>query len=303
MTWLERFDLWAAQQPQLEVTSEELMSRHTSFRIGGAARRMAFPRTEEELCTLLRGASVCGAPVLMIGNGSNLLVADEGIDRLVIDTTRHLRGIELLDDGVTIRAQAGASLAAVAVFAMQNGLTGMEFAHGIPGSLGGAVVMNAGAYGGEMAQLVRSVTAFAGDDVCILAASELAFGYRQSAFSQGDAVVLAAELTLTHGDAAQIRARMEELMAKRKHSQPLEYPSAGSTFKRPQGYYAGPLIEKNGFKGVRVGGAEVSEKHAGFLINRGGATCRDVLTLIEQIQATVYERDGVRLETEVKIIR
>lgn len=305
MLWFERFDLRAAEElPELEYVKDEPMSRHTSFRIGGPARRMAYPKTGEELSHVLHLAKECGAEVFLLGNGTNLLVADEGLDRLVVDTTKYLQKIELLDDGVTIRAQAGANLAAIAVFAWKNSLMGLEFAHGIPGSLGGAVVMNAGAYNGEMAQVVRKVTALMPDgEIRTLSAEELDFRYRHSVFSDCDAVVLSAEIELAHGDEKAIRAEMDGLMQRRRSSQPLEFPSAGSTFKRPTGYFAGPLIEKNGFKGVRVGGAEVSEKHAGFVINRGGATCADVLALIEQIRSTVLEKDGVLLEPEVKIIR
>lgn len=305
MCWFTRFDARAAAElPRLEYTREEAMSRHTSFRIGGAARRMAFPQTGEELAAALRLARECGGRTLVLGNGTNLLVADEGVDALVIDTTRHLQRIELLADGLTIRAEAGASLAAVAVFAQKQGLAGLEFAHGIPGSIGGAVVMNAGAYGGEMAQVVTAVAALTEDGAPRrFAPEELAFGYRRSVFSDSAAVVLGAELRLTRDDAAAIRARMDELMRRRRASQPLDKPSAGSTFKRPTGYYAGPLIEKNGFKGVAVGGAQVSEKHAGFVINAGGATCADVLALIDRIQKTVLENDGVLLEPEVKFVR
>lgn len=305
MLWFERFDLLAAEKlPALEYVKDEPMSRHTSFRIGGPARRMVYPKTEGELAAALRLAKECGAEVFLLGNGTNLLVADEGLDRVVVDTTKYLQKIELLSDGVTIRAEAGASLAAVAVFAWKNSLTGLEFAHGIPGSLGGAVVMNAGAYNGTMDQVVTKVTALMSDgEIRTLTAEELDFSYRHSVFSNCDAVVLGAELRLTHGDESAIRAAMDDLMQRRRTTQPLEFPSAGSTFKRPVGHFAGALIEKNGFKGVRVGGAEVSEKHAGFVINRGDATCRDVLALMEQIRSTIWEKDGVLIEPEVKIIR
>ena len=305
MSWFERFDLRVAEElPGLECVKEEPMSRHTSFRIGGCAKRMAFPKTGEELAAALRIAKECGGRTFLLGNGTNLLVADEGIDALVVETSKYLQKIELLDDGVTIRAEAGASLAAIAVFALKNSLMGLEFAHGIPGTLGGAVVMNAGAYNGEMAQVVTKVTALMPDgEIRTLEGEELDFRYRHSVFSDCDAVALAAELQLAPGDEKAIRTEMDGLMQRRRSSQPLEWPSAGSTFKRPTGYYAGPLIEKNGFKGVRVGGAEVSEKHAGFIINRGGATCADVLALVEQIRSTVLEKEGVQLEMEVKIIR
>lgn len=305
MLWFERFDLRVAEElPALEYVKDEPMSRHTSFRIGGGAKRMAFPKTGEELASVLRIAKECGGETFLLGNGTNLLVADEGLDRLVVDTTKYLQKIELLSDGVTIRAEAGASLASIAVFAWKNSLMGLEFAHGIPGSLGGAVVMNAGAYNGTMDQVVTKVTALMPDgEIRTLKGEELDFRYRHSVFSDCDAVVLSAELQLAHGDEAAIRAEMDGLMQRRRSSQPLEFPSAGSTFKRPVGHYAGALIEKNGLKGTRVGGAEVSEKHAGFVINRGDATCADVLALMEQIRATVLEHDGVELEPEVKIIR
>ncbi|MGM9662404.1 MAG: UDP-N-acetylmuramate dehydrogenase [Oscillospiraceae bacterium] len=305
MPWYETFDRRAAEElPALEYVKEEPMSRHTSFRIGGPARRMTFPKTGEELAAALRLAADCGGRSFLLGNGTNLLAADEGVDALVADTTRYLTHVELLSDGVTLRAEAGTSLAALAVFAAKHSLTGLEFAHGIPGSLGGAVVMNAGAYGGEMAQVVTKAAALGEDGaVRVLTGEELAFGYRRSVFSDSGAAVLWAELRLAKGEESAIRARMEELMQRRRASQPLELPSAGSTFKRPAGYFAGPLIEKNGFKGVRAGGAQVSEKHAGFIVNTGGATCADVLALIAEIQQTVLERDGVALEPEVKLIR
>ncbi|MGM9618571.1 MAG: UDP-N-acetylmuramate dehydrogenase [Oscillospiraceae bacterium] len=305
MPWYETFDRRAAEElPALEYVKEEPMCRHTSFRIGGPARRMAFPKTGEELAAALRLAEDCGGKCFLLGNGTNLLVADEGLDALVVDTTRYLKGMELLEDGVTLRAEAGVSLAALAVFAAKHSLTGLEFAHGIPGSLGGALAMNAGAYGGEMAQVVTRAAALGEDGaVRVLTAEELSFGYRCSVFSESGAAALWAELRLAKGEESAIRGRMEELMQRRRASQPLELPSAGSVFKRPAGHFAGALVEKNGFKGVGVGGAQVSEKHAGFIVNTGGATCADVLALIAQIQRTVLERDGVALETEVRILR
>ena len=195
------------------------------------------------------------------------------------------------------------SLAKLALFAWKNGLTGLEFAHGIPGTLGGGVVMNAGAYGGELKDVVTEVTALYPDGVKVLKPAELDFSYRHSVFSTGEGIVLGAKLKLEPGDKDAIKAKMDELMARRKASQPLELPSAGSTFKRPTGYFAGPLIEGCGLKGCRVGGAEVSPKHAGFVVNVGGATCADVLALIEKVQKTVYDAHGVMLEPEVKIIR
>ena len=278
------------------------MAGHTTFRIGGPARRLVRPGTASELAQLLELAWAEGWPWLVVGNGSNLLVSDQGVDRLVI----HTGGLERSErlEGDRVQAEAGLSLASLAVFAQRQGLTGLEFAHGIPGSLGGAVCMNAGAYGGEMCQVVETVTAwFPGEGVRSLTAEELDFAYRRSVFSRRPGVVLSAQFRLSPGDPEEIKARMEELIRRRREKQPLEYPSAGSTFKRPAGHFAGGLIEQCGLKGVRVGGAQVSEKHAGFLINAGGATCADVLALIELVRDTVRERTGVELEPEVKIIR
>lgn len=303
MDWYQELDKWTeAYLPDLEVRAEEPMARHTSFRIGGPARRMACPVSAEQLVLLYEFARECGARPLVIGNGTNLLVPDEGLDRLVIDTT----GLSTLEAGAepeTIAAGCGVSLARLASFACQQGWTGLEFAHGIPGTLGGGVVMNAGAYGGELKDVVTEVTALYLDGVKVLTPAELDFSYRHSVFSAGEGIVLGAKVKLESGDPDAIKAKMDDLMARRKASQPLELPSAGSTFKRPTGYYAGPLIEGCGLKGCRVGGAEVSSKHAGFVVNVGGATCADVLALIEKVQKTVYDAHGVMLEPEVKIIR
>lgn len=239
---------------------------------------------------------------LLIGNGTNLLVSDEGLDTVVIDTSAELSRLDLTGDG-EITADAGVSLATLAVFAWKNGLKGLAFAHGIPGTLGGGIVMNAGAYGGELKDVVTEVTALYPDGVKVLTPAQLDFSYRHSVFSAGEGIVLGAKLKLETGDKDAIKAEMDELMARRKASQPLELPSAGSTFKRPAGYFAGTLIEGCGLKGCRVGGAEVSPKHAGFVVNVGGATCADVLALIEKVRKTVYDAHGVMLEPEVKIIR
>ncbi len=300
--WFETFDTEAARRfPEMEILREEPMARHTTFRVGGPARRMARPASAEEAAALLRLAESEGWPVLVVGNGSNLLAADGGIDVLVVHTGK-LAGVERAGER-SVRAGAGLSLARLAAFAQREGLGGLEFAHGIPGSLGGAVCMNAGAYGGEMGQVTAAVTAWMpGQGVRTLTGEALGFGYRRSAFGDGRAVVLEAELTLEPGDRAEIGARMEELGRRRREKQPLELPSAGSTFKRPQGHYAGALIETCGLKGARVGGAQVSPKHAGFVVNTGGATCADVLALIAHIQAVVLERTGVQLEPEVKVV-
>ena len=305
MDWWTDLDKWTADYlPDLRMAHDEPMGRHTSFRIGGPARRMAFPERGEQLVLLLDHAISCGARPLVIGNGTNLLCPDEGLDRLVIDTSAGLNRMEAGDAPGELTAEAGVPLARLADFACRQGLAGLEFAHGIPGTVGGAVCMNAGAYGGEMGQVVQGAAVlFPEEGVRYLAGPALSFGYRHSLLSDHpDAVVLHAAFRLAPGDPAAIRDRMRELMERRRASQPLEFPSAGSTFKRPAGYYAGTLIDQCGLKGLTVGGAQVSEKHAGFVINRGGATCADVVELIRQIQARVFDASGVRLEPEVKII-
>ena len=304
MDWYTQLDKQIADYlPDLRVACDEPMSRHTSFRIGGPARRMAFPERGEQLVLLMGFAEDCGARPLVIGNGTNLLAPDRGLDRLVVNTSAMSR-VELGPEPYTIQAEAGVSLARLADFACKQGLTGLEFAHGIPGTLGGAVCMNAGAYDGEMKQVVRSVTLlFPEEGVRTLSCEEMDFGYRHSLLSdRPDGVVLSAVLRLAEGNEEETREKMRSLMARRKASQPLEYPSAGSTFKRPTGYFAGTLIESSGLKGLTVGGAQVSEKHAGFVINLGGATCADVTELIRQVQDRVLTEKGVRLEPEVKII-
>ena len=305
MEWFEELDQWAAAYlPDLEMAAEEPMSRHTSFRIGGPARRMAFPKRAEQVVLLVDFARQCGARPLVIGNGTNLLCPDEGLDRLVIDLSAGLTDLEKGQKPDTIAASCGVSLARLASFACDLGLTGLEFAHGIPGTLGGALAMNAGAYGGEMCQVVQGVhVLFPDEGIRLLTGEEMNFRYRGSLLTdRPDAVALDAVVRLTPGDKEAIRAQMRELMARRKASQPLEYPSAGSTFKRPVGHYAGTLIDQCGLKGLTVGGAQVSEKHAGFVINRGGATCADVLALIEQVRRRVLDATGVTLEPEVRIV-
>ena len=304
MDWTAQLDKWtAAYLPDLDILHDEPMSRHTSFRIGGPAKRMACPAAGEQLVLLMGFAQEQGIRTLVIGNGTNLLAPDEGLDALVIDTSAAMHAMEAREDG-RISAAAGVSLARLADFACKQGLAGLEFAHGIPGTLGGAVCMNAGAYGGEMSQVLESVTALFPDGIRTIPLAELDLGYRHSLFTDHpEAVVLGAVVRLRPGDPEAIRAQMRQLMDRRKASQPLEWPSAGSTFKRPTGYFAGTLIEQCGLKGLTVGGAQVSEKHAGFLINTGGATCADVLELIRQVQQRVWEETGVRLEPEVRIIR
>lgn len=303
MAWYTALDKMIGDYlPDLEWVCDEPMAKHTSFRIGGPARRMAFPKTREQLVVLAGLLQEAGIEPLLLGNGTNLLVADEGLDTVVINTSAQLSRVEQTGE-CELTADAGVSLCQMALFAWKQGLAGLAFAHGIPGTLGGGVVMNAGAYGGELKDVVADVTALYPDGVRTLTADEMGFSYRHSAFSSGEGIVLGAKLKLEPGDPNAIKAKMDELMARRKASQPLEFPSAGSTFKRPPGHYAGPLIEGCGLKGARIGGAEVSCKHAGFVVNAGGATCADVLTLMEKVQKTVFDTYGVLLEPEVKIVR
>lgn len=304
MDWTIEFDKAIEQYlPDLEVLQDEPMSRHTTFRIGGPAKRMAFPSSREQLVLLMSFAKDYGANPLVIGNGSNLLVPDEGLDRLVIDTSANLNRVER-GSGNTVLADAGATLARTADLACKSGLTGLEFAHGIPGSVGGGVCMNAGAYGGELSQVVSSATVlFPEEGVRTLTGEELRFSYRHSLLTdRPDGVVLSAVFRLQPGDPAVIKEKMDELMTRRKTSQPLEYPSAGSTFKRPEGHYAAALIDQCGLKGLTVGGAQVSEKHAGFVINTGHATCDDVTDLMTEIQTRVFNAASVHLTPEVKFV-
>ena len=279
------------------------MAKHTSFRVGGPAKRMAFPEKGEQLVLLLSMARECGARPLVLGNGTNLLAPDAGLDRLVIGTDRLCR-LEAGEEPGSLTAECGVPLARLADFACKQGLTGLEFAHGIPGTVGGGVCMNAGAYGGELKQVIAGVSAlFPEEGVKFLTGEALAFGYRRSFLSdRPDAAVLSASFRLPPGDPEVIRETQRDLMARRKASQPLELPSAGSTFKRPEGHFAGTLIDQCGLKGLTVGGAQVSEKHAGFIVNRGGATCADIRELIRRVQEDVFEKTGVWLEPEVKFV-
>ena len=287
--------------PGLELREHEPMKSHTTFRIGGPARLMALPKTTEETEGAVRLAAEEGVVPFFLGNGSNLLVADGGYEGFVLKLT----GLDQVRrDGGRLTAGAGIPLARLAAAALEGELTGLEFAHGIPGSLGGAVVMNAGAYGGEMSQVLTSVTYLDEKGTPVtLPAGACGLSYRHSIFSSHPTwLVVEAELALTLGPAEQIRGRMEELARRRREKQPLEWPSAGSTFKRPEGHFAAALIEGCGLKGVGVGGAQVSEKHAGFVINRGGATADDVRRLMALVQETVLRETGVELEPEVRLL-
>lgn len=301
MSQKDNLQLLRAMCPDAAFAENEPLSAHTSFRIGGPAALMAFPKNEDELAALLRAASQCSVKPRILGAGTNVLAPDEGLDGLVICTKDCLLGLRALEGG-RIEAMAGETLAHAAVFARGQSLTGLEFAHGIPGTVGGGVYMNAGAYGGEIAQVAEETTVLMADGTRrVLRGAEQAFAYRTSAFERMECIIVKTVFALRPGDADEIGARMRELMEKRRASQPLELPSAGSTFKRPAGAYAGALIEASGLKGRGVGGAEVSRKHAGFVVNRGGATARDVLETIKLVQETVYADSGFRLEPEVRI--
>lgn len=284
------------------VKRNEPMSRHTSFKIGGPADLLTCPETREQLLYCYRTGRAYDLPVFLMGNGSNLLVGDLGIRGMVLKTAGGYEDMTV--DGERVRVQSGMLLSRLTNAALKHGLTGMEFACGIPGSVGGAVVMNAGAYGGQMADVVETVTAYdpQTDTVRTFDADELDYGYRHSIFRDNDMIVLEATLRLIRGSAAQSRETVKDLNCRRRDKQPLNMPSAGSVFKRPEGYYAGTLIQESGCKGMRAGDAMVSEKHAGFIVNAGKATARDVLDLIEQVRQTVHEKAGVWLEPEIHIV-
>ncbi|MCD8021258.1 MAG: UDP-N-acetylmuramate dehydrogenase [Clostridiales bacterium] len=289
------------QLPEGTILEQEPMNRHTSFRIGGPADIFVQPATIDEVWQVLSMARDKKVPFFVMGNGSNLLVSDEGFRGMILHMGGNLRDISV--EGDMIYAQAGAMLGNVARTALEYGLTGMEFAAGIPGSLGGAVCMNAGAYGGEMKDILVDAEVLTPDgEIKTLSVDELELSYRHSVIFERNYVVLAAHIRLSSGDKSQIKIRMDELAQARKEKQPLEYPSAGSTFKRPQGYFAGKLIQDAGLKGYTVGGAQVSEKHSGFVVNRGGATAEEVLFLMQQVRRKVKERFGVELEPEVRLL-
>lgn len=279
---------------------QENMSSHTTFRVGGPADYYVRPRIEQaaDVISLCRAYNI---PWMAIGNGSNLLVGDQGITGLVMELGREAAAVTVT--GNMVRAQAGALLSAVAREAAEHGLTGMEFASGIPGAVGGALVMNAGAYGGEIKQVIRKATVLTPEgDKKELSLEELDLGYRHSCIPKEHYIVLEAEFELEPGEQENIRRRMAELRAQRSQKQPLEFASAGSTFKRPQGYFAGKLIQDAGLRGYRVGEAQVSEKHCGFVINRGNATAAEIRQLIRDVQERVQAYSGVKLETEVRIL-
>ena len=287
-----------AQALGCPLRADEPMARHTTFQIGGPADRFLTVENAAQLQGLLSCLRQAGIPYLVLGKGSNLLVSDKGIRGAVLHLGGDFKKVEVLPDGRTLRAGAGAPLASVCALARERSLTGLEFAWGIPGSVGGGAYMDAGAYGGEMRDVVSRVLHLGPDGA---PGEALAFGYRHSRYTGGEDIITAVEFSLQPGDPAAIAGKMEELMARRKDKQPYDMPSAGSVFKRPQNGFAAALIEQCGLKGRRVGGAQVSEKHAGFIVNTGGATCQDVLELISIIQKTVEEQTGTRLECEVRV--
>lgn len=282
-----------------QILEEEPMKKHTTFRIGGPAEYLILPQTTEEIADVIKLCRQEEIPWYIVGNGSNLLVADEGVRGVVIQLLRNFNQIQV--EGCQIRMQAGAQNAAVAKRALDASLTGFEFAAGIPGTIGGAVVMNAGAYGGEMKDILKEVTVLDPNGMIrTIPAEELELGYRTSIIAKKGYVVLEAVIVLKTGDPKEIKAAMDELKEKRVTKQPLEYPSAGSTFKRPEGYFAGKLIMDAGLRGFSVGGAQISEKHCGFVINKGNATAKDVTELMDETKKIVMEKFGVALEPEVK---
>ena len=291
--------LLSFSEPEQLLRSEP-MSRHTTFRVGGPADAMYFPANEEQLCAALRAAEEYSVPTLIVGNGSNMLVRDGGIRGLVIVLGERFAAIDVQEN--VLCAQAGASMARVASAALAAGLTGLEFISGIPGTLGGGCAMNAGAYGGQLSDVLVEARVWLDGKVHTLSLDEMEMGYRTTMPLKKGGIVLSAKFRLQKGEPEAIRERMNDLNARRREKQPLNYPSAGSTFKRPEGYFAGALIEQAGLKGLTVGGAQVSEKHAGFVINRGGATAADILSLMEKVQDEVERRFGVRLDPEVRIL-
>lgn len=290
-----------AERLGCEVSRGEPMSRHTTFKIGGPADLFIKVYGRDSLRELYCAANTLGVPVLVIGNGSNMLVSDEGIRGAVVSLAGEFCAIKQIGE-TGIECGAGATLAALCSFAREKSLTGLEFAWGIPGGAGGAAFMNAGAYDCAIQNVLTDCTHITkAGEISTLTGDELKLGYRHSAYSENGCTILSLTINLEKGNREQIEKKMNELFQRRKSKQPLELPSAGSVFKRPAGHFAGALIEQCGLKGARVGGAMVSEKHAGFIVNTGGATCRDVLDLIDHIKKTVLEQTGVALECEVKI--
>ena len=297
----EFIDIISDNIPNLELKREVPMSRLTSFRIGGPAACVACPKTEEELSALLKLCAANGVKPVILGAGTNVLAPDAGMDALVIVLKDALEGMERISE-TAIRVMAGVTMSRAAVFAAGLNLSGLEFAHGIPGTVGGGVYMNAGAYGGEIKDVCTRVRIMDMEgNARWITGEEAAFSYRHSAIEDNPWIVVAAEFELIPTPEEEVWAKMKELIGKRRASQPLDLPSAGSAFKRPVGGYAAALIDQTGLKGFRVGGAAVSEKHAGFVVNLGGATAADVRDLLQQVSDKVFDRTGIRLEPEVRI--
>lgn len=287
--------------PDFQFRTDEPLSKHTSFRIGGPAELMAFPRSCAELSALLKMSALLDVSPVILGAGTNVLAPDDGVSGLVICLKDCLDGMEYVAEN-TIRVMGGVTMTRAAVYACNLGLSGLEFAHGIPGTVGGGVYMNAGAYGGEICQVCTAVEVMDRNGECHrLSNEQMHFSYRHSVLEEEFAIVVSADFELEPKTPEVIRERMKELMAKRSASQPLDKPSAGSAFKRPVGGYAAALIDSAGLKGFRVGDAAISEKHAGFAVNLGGAKAADVRKLLEQVSQIVYEHSGIRLEPEVRI--
>lgn len=286
-----------------EYAQNEPMAKHTTFKIGGNASLVVYPESETQISEIVKAAKQAGIRLITIGNGSNLLVDDDGIDACVMILDEHFSDIKLIDEE-TIYASAGAMLIKVCRFAYENGLSGLEFAYGIPGTCGGGAFMNAGAYGGEMKDVLVKCSHIDKDgNIGCLENDDLKLSYRHSAYYDNDCIITGLYLKLKKGDKAEIKEKMDDLISRRRNKQPLEFPSAGSTFKRPEGYFAGALIEDCGLRGRSVGGAQVSEKHCGFVINKGGATCKDVLELCKICSDTVYNKKGVKLEMEIRVTK
>lgn len=300
MAGLQKIIYYLAQNGIFNMVNET-MAKHTSFRIGGMADVVVYPTRRKEICDLVKICKAEGVPYTVLGNGTNVLISDKGIRGLIIMTDR-LSRVTVKDDG-TIEAWAGASLARVANLAKNYSLTGMEFAYGIPGSIGGAIYMNAGAYNRQMCNIVYETEYIDGEgNIKTLKGEEHNFGYRHSFFRENEGIVTRTILKLSEGDLLEIMSKMNEYTTLRNEKQPLDKPSAGSVFKRPEGYFAGKLIEDCGLKGASVGGAMVSPKHAGFIVNEGGATCADVCALVAKVKETVKEQFGVELQEEIKVI-
>ena len=301
MDYIQFVTFVKSEIPSLEIRMEEPMSRHTSFRIGGPAKVMAFPKNTEDLSALLKLSCTMDIKPRILGAGTNVLAPDEGIEGLVICLKDCLDGMKLLEND-RVQVMGGVTMTRAAVFASNQGLSGMEFAHGIPGTVGGGIYMNAGAYGGELADICESVEVMTSDGVLkTCSAADMGFSYRHSRLEGTGELVVSAVFRLTPKETEAIRSQMKELMGRRSASQPLDLPSAGSAFKRPVGGYAAALSDQAGLKGFQIGGAAVSSKHAGFVVNMGGATAADVRALLGYVADAVYSQFSIQLEPEIRI--